>query len=421
MPLTFGDVFKVTENADTDYNADVAYAPDRSVWVLYTRTSFAVGKQGLYLRKRKRNKTWLDEIRVDYFVTDSVAVDADVNLPENSGTAGRNIWVDGAGDVHIAWVQAGRGTTPANRTICYRRLQNNGNEDSYGTPTDVYFRDSAAGAVLQAISMAVSPVDGTVWFASVLSSGTLPVVTYKNATESSLTLPSDRDETPPFVNSGTQTSATENTTIYADREGGIHVGYFEANSTNWAVTYAYRAHGDPKRTAPGVTSLRTPELVIGSTGSLGITRAFLNIVARNSSDVRVCYLLVNTGTNHVVWVSSHTRPGGPWTHTQISDGTSSQRWTMSIDQQSAVGYAVTIWGQHSGTSGLYYAEEFGGTWAAQALGVAGTVSGVRTFNSFGDVSSQRCRFRSFARTPYQLGFFNPVVGQLVTVWTQADV
>lgn len=419
MPLTFGEVFKVTDNGDTDSNGDVAYAPDRSVWVYYTRTSFAANRTGLYLRKRKRNKQWLDEIRVDTMTGDTAPVDADANPPENPN-GNRTVFVDGNGDVHLAWVQTGRAGS-ANRTICYRKLSNDGDEDSYGTPSDVYFRDPTAGGIGQTIALAVDPIDKTIWFAYFITAGSLPGIFYKNEVESALTLPSGREQGMSFVNGGTVTSATAGPAIEADPNGGIHVAYFEAQASNWAIDYAYRAHGDLKKTAAPESSFRNPQLVAGSTGAAAETRNHLSIMARGEADVRIGFEYLFTGTNHDIYIVARTQPGGPWASTKISDGTSVQRWALSIEGQAAPGYALAIWTQHPATSGLYYSEERAGSWSAQALGVLGTVAGVRTLNSFGDVSSQKCRFRTFARTPFQLGFQNPVVGQVVTVWSQNDV
>ena len=422
MALTWTPVEQVSNDTLDATTCDFAYAPDKSVVFIYDRDAPATGIEGqlgVYLRKRKRDGSYLAPYKIDDLPGDSLHIDvvADTTKRARLTSQWRCIVIDSAGNTHVIWQQAGRGGT-TNSIMCYRKFTNDGDEDSYGTPSDVYYT-LASQVVAQSGCLAVNPIDGTVYICYAYSNRAR--LTYIRPGDAAGQIDSFRTMTLAYHSSigAPTTSATQGAYIDCDPYGNLHYCLFDS-TTQWSLSYGYRTLGAtlPDVSNPSATGWQEPELVLAVTGSGLITRGYATMKARGITDVSIVYQL-HTTTNETIRCAERF-PSVAWGDSQISSSsTSTDRSYPCVDgshkrQESMV--AAWYDKRNSTDEGIYYVQQVnGGTWSADAQAVYRDTSGSKL------LTHVRLVYRHLNRTPYQLGLLTKSPGyKLGVAFIQRD-
>lgn len=410
MPtLEWTDPFRVTANAYDEYGTRVAYGPDRSLYVLYVRNT--VGSDGLFVRRRKKDGTWLDEYRLDYLPdVDSVLIDPNVNPLFVTGGY-PCMEVDADGNLHVTYLQSGYGGTPAFTSIVYRQLQFVDGQD-YGDPLDkiVYYQ----GATITYAVMSRSPLDGTIWLA--FTEGGDPFCAYILADDApgtvlDATSPTTTRSYEPWIwNTGSLgTSGVKSEAgIFADRLGGVHAAF--VSDPDEEINYVYRGPGDTMETS---SLFREAIQAVDPEPTAGDDRTNITVYARRESDVYVGYRRDLGSGNSQCWHARRKPGASTFSPVRLDDpavsGAHSQPVVAGTDLpgQALSSHAVT---GSSSVGGIYYSYQEDEAWTiAQAAARESVVKPIQ------DASLV---IRRFGRSPFTMGMINPRAAEAAVVWAQ---
>lgn len=420
MPLTWTPVEQITNDLFNPTHADFSYGPDGSVVFIYdiddTITPFGNEVLGVFLVKRKRDGTYLTPMRVDDQVTDVTHIDyvTDTTLRARIAQQWRSVIVDKEGSIHCLWTQPGRNATnPTFKEKCYRKFAFDGDEDSYGTPSDVYYTTSSS-TLTDSGCLAVNPIDGTVWFT--MDQANTPKISYIVTGDTAGAIDAFRTHALAFA-TGSSISATQGTFIDFDANGNLH--YVQCEQAGWAMTYGYRLMGSeaPSVSNPTASGWVAPEEVLATLGT--DTRLYTTMKARGPRDVLIAYCYhVASSTNDQIRVVTPGANFG-WGEVQIQPNTSSQRTYACLDgAQHSAGGAVVAWfdGRAGADEGVWYSvQSASGTWADEAKAADRDTSGSKL------LTHVRLNFKTTPRTVFQLGYLNKKPGfRLGVSFTQRD-
>lgn len=421
MAITWGSVFQVTDDTDDSSGGDFVYGPDRSVFVTYDILSPApIEKRGVYLRKRKRDKTWLDPIKIDFMTGDSEYVDF-ITTSTNAASQtlmDRRIAVSSEGDVWVMWAQIGRGGS-SNRALCFRKFAYNGKDDSYGTPSDVWYLQNGS-TIGQGGTMAWNNVERRLWF--LYNYGNAGYIGYLNPGDSYGNISAQAREQQ-LINGDGATGVVQNINnpyLDVDPEGNVHIVMTDATNAKWAIHYLYRSPGYPLRsaTAPVANMLAPAQKITTDTGAAADKRQYLSVRGRSISNVQIGWTFIQSTANQI-WVAEKLKTaGGGWSQTQLDDVNSTQPTESRLDGSDTSGYSLCVWAEKQGgalVDSVYHAEQVNGTWSAEVKGIA------RDSVATGIINGMRLHFKKYPKTPYQLGFQNPLLGRSGVLFLQNDL
>lgn len=406
MALNWTVPINLTSSLFSDSFSRVAFAPDRSVYVLFNRTPSP--NNALYLLKRNRAGLWLDLQRVDNLAADSVQVDPNVNAPHGAGGE-PGLQVDAAGNVHIVWIQKGFGSSPLQYSAVYRKFAFDGVND-YGTPQDKIVVANRSVAV-QTVSMAVDPNDETVWFSFSADSDTL-YSTYKLEGDTPGTeLDTNRIDSF-FTNPVSHTVRHSEHGLWVDKQSAVHAAWILTGDDE--INYTYRLAGDPKTSTenPFTKNFRAAELAVPALASALENRFKISLFARGLGDVSFQFQL-NLTTSDECWLARRSQIGGEWTLTRVDDtGVSNNAEAGHVLGTPSEGSLLSVHVVNGDpNSGLYYGTIVDDTLEVN-LAFGFTVAGGRS------ASFEHGAARLYPRTPRDLGYFNTRIGEAVVVYSK---
>lgn len=410
--LTFSPVDQLTDETFNPSSCDFVYGPDRSVYVVYDiGDSAAAEKRGIFLRKRKRDKTWLAPYRVDYIATDSEFVDFNATIayvPDLIGGT-RCLAINSSGDIYVGWRQAGRAAS-AIKSICFRKLTYNGNDDSYGNPSDVAYYNDGAGNVGQDLCMVYNQFELALWIA--FSKTNVAKTIYWLEGDSMGLISSAREQTVKLdpADGTAVTADSKGAFLDVDSLGNTHLMVITLGA-GAQIQYGYRTLGTGFRnaTSPTLDMWADTRIIHTNTASDPINecsmraKTFLNVAG---------YFTKNLTTNKQVWAIEKT--AAAWTETHLDNGASTDAISSSGDGPDALGSNLVMWYEKASTEGLWYSIETNYAWSTAVLGIPTTTTGTVQVNHL------HVHFRKYPRTPYQLGIANPLYGQVGVAWLQRN-
>lgn len=410
--LTWTDPERVTNDSYENYQSQVAYAPDRSIVVLYNRNT--AGSDGLFLKRRTRDKEWLQEFQVDYLPdVDSVLLDADVNAISGFGS---EPWlhVDGDGNIHLMYTQTGYAPSTGVSSIVYRKISFAEGED-YGTPSDKIVL--VHGADVVDFAACYNPFDGNIYVA--FNSASRAWFAYFNEGLAPGTILSTLTSygwkyAPPIwdTSAGTQLSTANQIknrpAIWADRSGGVHAAFITTGDDE--VNYFYRP---PSSTVDYREIFGTPELAQEALGLAADNRDELSIFARGQSDLYIAYRLTVSASGNQAWYIRRKPGVSGFVATAVTGygggaGDPEVPWVVGTETK---GQAVLTFGlDGSPEEGLHYRY-------FQDDVIDGGLIQARS-NTSKPLTSLRPAIRFYPKSPYELGYVNPRVGEVALVFTQ---
>ena len=402
MALIWTEPENITANGLEERAPAVAIAPDRSVYVLYIRDT--VGSKGLFLKRRTRDKEWLDEIRVD-----TIALDTTHNVSAETFAIEPNgflpiLRVLKNGDVHIAWTQKGYGTAVGFASILYRRMIYTEGEDYPVSQEKILVRNPTSNDA-QSMDFDVD-ANGDAWFIS--NNGNDIDITYVSSNDAGgATIPADTTrifQPVTYNDSGTQVNAKAQCALSCANDGSCHAAWVatpdeEINYVSRALSDASPLWGDTK-------------VVVEGLASAGDNRAQPSIFARNLNDVYVFYELQLTTSDRVQSLRSR-ESGQYWTDIRLDDASVS----VDADPGSVTGFQTknrtlaihSLNTADADNQGLWYSlEQDDGTWEIERA--------VQVNTATDGISQSRVSARVYPNSPFTLGYLNPRVGQAVAAY-----